>query len=1346
VAVFVSSTFLDMQAERDALRDVVLPKYVAPLAEEYGAKVELIDLRWGVDSTSVDEAEQNRKVLSTCMDEIRRSQPFFIGFLGDRYGWTPDSQALAEAAAGSQAADWLAAQAGKSVTALEIEYAALASSPPGGPTACRFYFRQLKNPEALSPPNRSVYLDSPANSAKLTALKKEILDRFGAAVETYTAEVDENGVTSLGHFSEMVGQGIISQLRQEWGEPPKERLGEVAREIRLQSASQARRAAMFAGRRALLDALRAYGLSLDPGRVGQAADSKLSATITPASRLLLVKGAPGSGKSTLVGRLAAELSGDAETVTLFCGASQLSSSVAGLLRCLIAALGGAAELAAAEDAAGAGDIAQLRQLMAQALAARCQTGRVCLLIDGLDQLRGAEARSLRWLPDSIPENCRIICTLIEGEEEAAAARRGGQVVALPAADEADIPDMVASLAKAHHKQIAADSPLMGAILSRRDQDGQVAARSPLYLSLLLQRLDLLGREDYAAVERLTAVGTPKSATLSAYLADQVRALPADADGVYHAIVQKISAHFADGFAENVLCLLAASRFGLREQDIRGALQALGRTHNPADFAWLRHSLGGHLSQGMDQEWDFTHLNLRRLLKRQMPDAVRRVNSEGLVPYAYRALQDDPADNFIAREILYHAWLAGRADVAAVVLGANMGSGNGYPYADAITAILDLEGSRGGGTDAEHSFFAQVIDAARGFDLGAKHNLYCHLDRHRWQAYGLPGKFTRLLLERYVGILGPASAGQQHTPVSSILPRLFCYLGELAQTPEDEEGYFALAEQRQTDLEAVIGADTAAGSRSRLDQTIGDYWFWNRRDAARARPYYDRYLDNTRRTYEAALATGDEARVVEALNDYCVGFDRQIDYLIDSDQLEAAASHVRQHIALAEGAVKVYRSQGETCRRLLFDAYRDAVNLAKRAGDQASAYRYAVKAAAMLAQMHRAGDRSGGFRAGGIGAYYRAFADLVDTVVKPLEREGGGLAIAAEEVRPILRQFVTVAREFRRVAGDDRYYEISHNINVAQQAAGVSAVESLAGFDRGEATAAELRQVLKDSQESLMATDASQAKATRQRVTALMKLVRRLAAASDAAPDRKLVGTYCFNAANKLAVVGDTAEAEALLVEGAAYSRRAYCRHNSGEDLRLAVFNGIELAHLKAVFGRWDGFAEVFSRFTADFALSALVGPVLASGNLASLTPKLELISQRLPGGAPERRESLALAALLKLCQGSALQREAKFTGRGELFFPDRSVYQGDVKDGWPDGIGVLRWPRQFGDFAGRYEGEVRAGQPHGRGRREWADGRVLEGEWQGGDPADPRHRADPSCAASAYLAARAQAYLKADET
>lgn len=87
--VFVSSTFQDFRAERDALRRRVVPALQAYCAG-FGARFELVDLRWGVN----EQEGRQHGTLDLCLAEIRRCQaitprPNFLVLLGWRYGWRP---------------------------------------------------------------------------------------------------------------------------------------------------------------------------------------------------------------------------------------------------------------------------------------------------------------------------------------------------------------------------------------------------------------------------------------------------------------------------------------------------------------------------------------------------------------------------------------------------------------------------------------------------------------------------------------------------------------------------------------------------------------------------------------------------------------------------------------------------------------------------------------------------------------------------------------------------------------------------------------------------------------------------------------------------------------------------------------------------------------------------------------------------------------------------------------------------------------------------------------------------------------------------------------------------------
>ena len=97
VRVYISSTFKDMQAERDHLIRFVFPRLRQELLKR---RVHFIDvaLRWGVTS------EQD--ALEVCSEIINECNPRFLCMLGGRYGWTPPGKS-------------------RSITADEVYYATL---------------------------------------------------------------------------------------------------------------------------------------------------------------------------------------------------------------------------------------------------------------------------------------------------------------------------------------------------------------------------------------------------------------------------------------------------------------------------------------------------------------------------------------------------------------------------------------------------------------------------------------------------------------------------------------------------------------------------------------------------------------------------------------------------------------------------------------------------------------------------------------------------------------------------------------------------------------------------------------------------------------------------------------------------------------------------------------------------------------------------------------------------------------------------------------------------------------------------------------------------------------------
>jgi WD40 repeat protein len=89
IRLFLSSTFRDMHAERDHLNRLVFPE-VRKRCQRLGADFIAVDLRWGI----TEEDARRGSALELCLQEIDRCRPFFLGLVGERYGWSPAADVI----------------------------------------------------------------------------------------------------------------------------------------------------------------------------------------------------------------------------------------------------------------------------------------------------------------------------------------------------------------------------------------------------------------------------------------------------------------------------------------------------------------------------------------------------------------------------------------------------------------------------------------------------------------------------------------------------------------------------------------------------------------------------------------------------------------------------------------------------------------------------------------------------------------------------------------------------------------------------------------------------------------------------------------------------------------------------------------------------------------------------------------------------------------------------------------------------------------------------------------------------------------------------------------------------
>src|ERR1035441_285632 len=172
IRVFVSSTFRDMIEDRNELMAQVWPA-LRRVCRGRAVEFVEVDLRWGV----TEEQAQRMETVRHCLAEIKRCRPYFIGLLGERYGWVPGPEAYSPALLEEER--WLAGEAAKrSVTELEILHGVLNNPDMAGRSF--FYFRDPAYVESVPKDKQKDFTAENAEAAeKLNELKNRIRARFG---------------------------------------------------------------------------------------------------------------------------------------------------------------------------------------------------------------------------------------------------------------------------------------------------------------------------------------------------------------------------------------------------------------------------------------------------------------------------------------------------------------------------------------------------------------------------------------------------------------------------------------------------------------------------------------------------------------------------------------------------------------------------------------------------------------------------------------------------------------------------------------------------------------------------------------------------------------------------------------------------------------------------------------------------------------------------------------------------------------------------------------------------------------------------------------------------------------
>ena len=602
VRVFISSTFRDMQAERDHLVRFVFPQLREELIKRHIHLVD-VDLRWGVTS------EQD--VLDICREIIDECRPRFICILGGRYGWIPPGES-------------------QSITASEIQYAALNRAQVR--EYHYFYFRDprvtasIPEEVARTQGYRELVLEEDVErlgreqaeklarkrDQQLETLKSDIVNA-GFHPFIYLAKWQENEqrLVDLHDFGEKVRADIIESINDEFGTEPPPIVDDLDEENAAMEAFAEERVERYVNgsRQTLLDELNTFAQS----------------AITP--NIMVFTGESGLGKSALLSKFYRDYSRshpDDLIIPCFIGASTGSTDVRRLLfrccRIIYTACGFEGEkLKRLAGVSGNNEEAQkkiesiekefeitsnsrdLNNKFNAFLKKAAAVKRVVLLIDGLNQLdAAASAHSMEWLPRVLPENVRVVLSSLEHPALDVLRREPELIheIRLQPLNEEDSRRIISVFLQRYHKQM---TPEQVVLLMAKPARG-----NPLYLRIALDELRTLS--NYAEISQ------------------RLQVLPGDVRSLFLWVLKERLSNdpgFRDQegrlngkqLVRRVVSSLGVSRYGLSQQELTELIEPGDPLGN---VAALQHLLRPYLMQ-RGELLDFFHGQLRQAVEDEYLD-------------------------------------------------------------------------------------------------------------------------------------------------------------------------------------------------------------------------------------------------------------------------------------------------------------------------------------------------------------------------------------------------------------------------------------------------------------------------------------------------------------------------------------------------------------------------------------------------------------------------------------------------------------------------------------------------------------------------------------------------------
>lgn len=605
ISIFISSTFNDMQSERDYIRKYVVPRLVEHLAQ-YNIAIQIKDLRWGVNTVDTNEEERESKVLHVCLDTIRQSRPFFIALLGGRYGWIPTKHRVDAIfqRVNEQEKKLLGNISEKSVTELEILFGAIGDAEVLPHSL--FLFRDEESYNGMSKDSQMLYRDSvheeeemQNKAQKLQSLKEHITEvcyRNGYQENLLHYKTkwneEEQSFSQFEEFGEILYQALKREILEEIKTTVStEQKTEYDIEKELLERYISNHVQGFKGRKELL-ALFENFLCRNVS-VAEVLEQKYG---------YFLSGFSGCGKSALFSSLyhRLEMRKEEEGLIILAHSAGISPKSVTAEKMIARWTHELGKVLDEENSYTNTD--DFKNLL---LRTQSKGYKPVILIDSLDNFSKTSAiKNFDFIPYNVPFICTTLPhyanVLLKAED------RYGQIDVDSFSYE-DATEVIKGIMKENSKELPDN--LINKLLSIKTATGEPAYQSPLWLRMSLSILMEIGEEDFKEIHKEQF--KKEEEKIEVYLQRLIESFPGDAVWQFQYLLDLTYHYFNASLSKEVLTYIALSRFGMDESSLA---ELTGDKWNPLDFTsvcyWLRYFLNKNYD---GKKWNFSHNKLKETL-------------------------------------------------------------------------------------------------------------------------------------------------------------------------------------------------------------------------------------------------------------------------------------------------------------------------------------------------------------------------------------------------------------------------------------------------------------------------------------------------------------------------------------------------------------------------------------------------------------------------------------------------------------------------------------------------------------------------------------------------------------